>query len=1000
MHPQARTACLSTLLSSFLGFVQLLAQDSSSTGVSMGARANAVVSHFIISGRSQPVVIRGLGPSLAAYGANGTLADPVLELRDSNGALLARNDNWRDTQAQRFETGGVDAAFRPPNELESAIAITLDPGTYRVVVLGKNAATGVAMVEVYALPRWDSAAGARELTHSVEQMLMANANNSGAESVRSVGQGASGVSGNQPNSAPAGVTGKNAAALRTLSGEDAAQPAPISVAPASLSAAASTTHLAASGAVQIHKVICLNATARIPSSSPTPSPTPTATPSPSITPTPTPSPTVNPTPTATPSATPTPTSSPTPSPTPTSTPTPQSAPVGVFSLLDPGARIDSRVLSNPYVKGVSLRYEWRDLNPADGVYDWTYLDGQISAAGAAGKKVVLRLVDGGLRIPGWVLDGASTTFSFQASPVFQPGMTITLPVFWDTYYLAKKKAMISALGARYSGNPAVVMIGFGINNAETDEWEIPHNAKADAPFTNSEVQRWYNAGYTPAKVIAAAGDLIDTAMAAFPNQTLAIPIDSNGFVIDSPSKPDYESRSIISNARTKWAANRLVAERHDLSTTIPAQVPAAPSVWKTLYDSQPAVGGQMLSAAYADTSYLDNGGVTADATATLRRSVDLGASYGMKYVEFYQTDVINLPGAVSYAQSVLDPGATPAPTPTPIPTATPKVPHGVFDLTGAGAGVDPAALANTSVDGISLRQRWADLEPTDGVYNWAYFDSQIAQAQTARKQVLLRVATSVDNMPAWLMPAVRNAGGSTFTFTDSAGQHTIPVFWDATLLAKKNAMITALGARYANNPAVKIVAASFANTSSEDWNVPHGATIDPGYTTSELTRWRNAGYTTQKMITAGNSVIDTTMRAFPNQVVLLAVNSNGNALDYPNDDNYVSETVVANARATWGETRLVVGRNSICTSTAPPPPASATSLALWYNSRDAAAAQTLWNAYGDTSYRLNGGKACAPATALQQSVDIAVSYGIEFIELYETDVINLPGVIAYAHSHL
>ncbi len=42
----------------------------------------------------------------------------------------------------------------------------------------------------------------------------------------------------------------------------------------------------------------------------------------------------------------------------------------------------------------------------------------------------------------------------------------------------------------------------------------------------------------------------------------------------------------------------------------------------------------------------------------------------------------------------------------------------------------------------------------------------------------------------------------------------IPVFWDPIFLAKKNAVMAALGARYHNHPAVKIVVASFANATT------------------------------------------------------------------------------------------------------------------------------------------------------------------------------------------
>jgi hypothetical protein len=324
----------------------------------------------------------------------------------------------------------------------------------------------------------------------------------------------------------------------------------------------------------------------------------------------------------------------------------------------------------------------------------------------------------------------------------------------------------------------------------------------------------------------------------------------------------------------------------------------------------------------------------------------------------------------------------------------------VFNLVGAGGKIDAAALSNPSVDGVSLRQHWIDLEPSDGVFNFAYLDGQIARAMVAGKKVSIRVSMGGDETPAWVMAAVRNAGGSTFTFTDSNGQHTIPVFWDPTFVAKKNGAMAALGARYSNHPAVKIVVASFANATTADWNIPHGTAVEAGYGTSEVTRWQRAGYTTQKMVDAGKRVIDAAMQAFPNQVISLAINSNGGALDEPYDDNYVAEKVIADARALWGTGRLVVQKNSLATKTTPPVPPPNTSHSVWYSCRQASGAQTLWFAYGDRGYRLNDGVPCDPAAALKRSVDIGTAYGVSYIEMYQTDVVNLPAVVNYAHSQL
>jgi hypothetical protein len=91
--------------------------------------------------------VRGIGPSLTALGITNALADPTLELRDSNGALLLANNNWQDNAAQAAEL--TAAGLAPTNNLESGIAMTLPPGPYTALLAGLNNGTGVGLVEVY-----------------------------------------------------------------------------------------------------------------------------------------------------------------------------------------------------------------------------------------------------------------------------------------------------------------------------------------------------------------------------------------------------------------------------------------------------------------------------------------------------------------------------------------------------------------------------------------------------------------------------------------------------------------------------------------------------------------------------------------------------------------------------------------------------------------------------------------------------------------------------------
>jgi len=95
----------------------------------------------------QRVLIRALGPSLGSAGVASPLANPILSLRDTNGNIIANNDNWQDSQQADIAATGK----APPNTKESAILALLAPGKYTTIVMGKNGATGVGLIEFYSL---------------------------------------------------------------------------------------------------------------------------------------------------------------------------------------------------------------------------------------------------------------------------------------------------------------------------------------------------------------------------------------------------------------------------------------------------------------------------------------------------------------------------------------------------------------------------------------------------------------------------------------------------------------------------------------------------------------------------------------------------------------------------------------------------------------------------------------------------------------------------------
>jgi hypothetical protein len=106
-----------------------------------------MIGGFILSGtQSKKVLIRAIGPSLAAAGITTPLADPVLELHLADGSIIS-NDDWKTSQRAEIEA----TSLAPGNDKESALVATLPPGAHTAIVQGVNQSTGTAVIEVYDL---------------------------------------------------------------------------------------------------------------------------------------------------------------------------------------------------------------------------------------------------------------------------------------------------------------------------------------------------------------------------------------------------------------------------------------------------------------------------------------------------------------------------------------------------------------------------------------------------------------------------------------------------------------------------------------------------------------------------------------------------------------------------------------------------------------------------------------------------------------------------------
>jgi hypothetical protein len=111
---------------------------------------------FVVGGKTpRSILLRAVGPSLAAFGLTDVVTHPAISLFQQNGTVVASNDDWGLVDATRL-TAAFDraGAFRFLNATshDAALFLSLNPGAYTLQAWDTNGATGNIVVEVYEVP--------------------------------------------------------------------------------------------------------------------------------------------------------------------------------------------------------------------------------------------------------------------------------------------------------------------------------------------------------------------------------------------------------------------------------------------------------------------------------------------------------------------------------------------------------------------------------------------------------------------------------------------------------------------------------------------------------------------------------------------------------------------------------------------------------------------------------------------------------------------------------
>jgi len=121
----------------------------------VGVGEKKLIAGFVLQGSAPSrLLIRAVGPGLTQFGVTGVLTNPSMAIYRDQERLLS-NTGWSTAGVTYDLIGAAKTVAAFPLQIgsaDSAVAVTLEPGSYTVQVSGLGETTGEALAEIYVLP--------------------------------------------------------------------------------------------------------------------------------------------------------------------------------------------------------------------------------------------------------------------------------------------------------------------------------------------------------------------------------------------------------------------------------------------------------------------------------------------------------------------------------------------------------------------------------------------------------------------------------------------------------------------------------------------------------------------------------------------------------------------------------------------------------------------------------------------------------------------------------
>jgi hypothetical protein len=276
--------------------------------------------------------------------------------------------------------------------------------------------------------------------------------------------------------------------------------------------------------------------------------------------------------------------------------------------------------------GISWRFRWADLEPSPGSFDWRPIDNAMRATQATHKRVILRVI-AGLYSPSWVIAKSQTV---SVSNLYFPNTTpyanpSTLPVPWNSTYLADWSTFIHAFGARYDGNGAIYVI------------ELSGGGDIGDMYLPPDMHAWNLVGYSDAKLQGAWQHVISGYAGAFKRTPVDLNITES--LTCSAVSAGFTNKTCVAG----WHSNVLTPLSNWVMSTYPGKVWMQSNGLNPNYAQFPNCPMRVILRSASAAAYQLNGEM-ASVTA-LHQTFTVARDDHARFVEIYPDNITNTANA-------------------------------------------------------------------------------------------------------------------------------------------------------------------------------------------------------------------------------------------------------------------------------------------------------------------------------------------------------------------